>query len=169
MVGGVGSAGPPAARPSAGAGLVDARPAARPACALGVAAAALGGAAAGGRGVPGHLHRRQPGAGLGPRPGGAGPGALARAPGPAGVVAAVAVAGGVIEKDNEIIPIEVKLSETKVSSALKSFINDYNPKRAYIAVLRGEIISYNISGCTVKMLHIGEILNELTGTILPPQ
>lgn len=75
----------------------------------------------------------------------------------------------VIEKDNEIIPIEVKLSETKVSSALKSFINDYNPKRAYIAVLRGEINSYNISGCTVKMLHIGEILNELTSTILPAQ
>lgn len=44
----------------------------------------------------------------------------------------------VIEKENKLIPIEVKsvLSEAKIPAGMRSFINDYHPSKAYIVNLK---------------------------------
>ena len=45
----------------------------------------------------------------------------------------------IIDKDNEIIPIEVKISaEPKIERSLRLFIEMYKPKRAFLVSYKGE-------------------------------
>lgn len=67
----------------------------------------------------------------------------------------------VIETGKELIPVEVKLNEIKISSALKSFIKDYKPKQAYISVLRGKNAEFEFEGCTVYILRTNELIKRL--------
>jgi len=41
----------------------------------------------------------------------------------------------ILRKDNQIVPVEVKLGEKKLGKGFYSFINTYHPKRAIIATL----------------------------------
>lgn len=69
----------------------------------------------------------------------------------------------VIEKDREIIPVEVKLSadKNKVESNLKSFISAYKPKRAFVVgyrCVKGEV---KIDGCKVLIGDVQSVLEEI--------
>lgn len=68
----------------------------------------------------------------------------------------------IIEKENEIIPIEVKLTETKIGRGLKSFIELYSPKRAYIAIFNGEEKTIHEKGCIIKFVKILSLKKEIT-------
>jgi len=63
----------------------------------------------------------------------------------------------VIEKDNEIIPIEVKLNQDKIEKSLYSFIETYKPKKAFIVTYRGEEKKekeVKVSGCKIMFTDI---------------
>lgn len=68
----------------------------------------------------------------------------------------------VIENKSEIIPIEVKLRENKITPALKSFINEYKPSRAYIVTFNGESHSISFEECMVKFISANELIQEIS-------
>ncbi|NOQ55358.1 MAG: AAA family ATPase [Nanohaloarchaea archaeon] len=57
----------------------------------------------------------------------------------------------IIETDTEIIPIEVKVHRDagKVDRGLRSFIESYNPKRAYIITYKGKKGTMMVGSCKV--------------------
>ncbi len=57
----------------------------------------------------------------------------------------------IIEKENNIIPIEVKIQSKigKIERSLRSFIETYKPKTAFIVMLKGEKGKTKINGCDV--------------------
>lgn len=57
----------------------------------------------------------------------------------------------IIEKDKDIIPIEVKVKcvNKKISKGLHSFISTYKPKKAVIIFYKGEKRKININNCEV--------------------
>jgi predicted AAA+ superfamily ATPase len=70
----------------------------------------------------------------------------------------------VIETGKELIPVEVKykhLKQDKVPVSLRSFIDKYNPQRAYIVNL-GLSKTLDISGTTLIFLPFHELLRENT-------
>jgi len=62
----------------------------------------------------------------------------------------------VIEKEKEIIPIEVKLQvdSEKIERSLRSFINQYHPKTALVVTYKGKQRSIKIDDCTVHFIDI---------------
>ncbi|MBS3067927.1 ATP-binding protein [Candidatus Micrarchaeota archaeon] len=62
----------------------------------------------------------------------------------------------VIEKDNEIIPVEVKITPTvgKVAVSFRSFIERYKPKRGFIVYYKGEHQEVEVNGCKVLFTDI---------------
>jgi len=69
----------------------------------------------------------------------------------------------VIEKDNEIIPIEAKISAEpgKVEKSLRAFIEAYSPKRALVVNYNGTTGKMIIHGCNViftDVLNMNKIL-----------
>ena len=62
----------------------------------------------------------------------------------------------VIEKEKEVIPIEVKLqaNSNKIERSLRSFINQYHPKTGFIVTYKGEKGIIKINGCTVRFVDI---------------
>lgn len=69
----------------------------------------------------------------------------------------------IIEKNNEIIPIEVKLNaEYKVKRSMLSFIEIYKPKRAFIIVYKGESKKMKINNCEINFINILEMRKILT-------
>ncbi len=62
----------------------------------------------------------------------------------------------VIEKDNEIIPIEVKLSANpdKVETSMHSFITTYKPKRAFVVTYKGAGGIKQVDNCKVEFVNI---------------
>lgn len=63
----------------------------------------------------------------------------------------------IIEKDSEIIPLEVKLnSAEKIEKSFYSFIDIYKPKRAYIVSYKGENKSIKYKNCKI---HFTDTLN----------
>ena len=68
----------------------------------------------------------------------------------------------VIEKDNEIIPIEVKLkAEDQVELSLRSFIEIYRPERAFIIFYTGDKQEKKIGACTVSFTDTAGLLEKL--------
>lgn len=69
----------------------------------------------------------------------------------------------VIELGKIIIPIEVKLSIGKpiIESSLKSFIDNYNPKKAYVVYYAGKPETLEYNNCRVHFLNINKLLDEL--------
>jgi len=56
----------------------------------------------------------------------------------------------VLEKGNEIIPVEVKLkSSDKIGKSLYSFIETYKPERAFIVSYKGESKKIKIKDCNI--------------------
>ena len=69
----------------------------------------------------------------------------------------------VIEKDKEIIPIEVKLNQEKIEKSLHSFIRAYNPKRAFIITYKGEEKKVKAGKCRVIFTDMKNLKNILGG------
>jgi len=68
----------------------------------------------------------------------------------------------IVQKEGEIIPIEVKLySEGKPGKSLRSFIEKYRPKKALIVVYRGKKGKTRLSGCSVETITADEIHERL--------
>lgn len=62
----------------------------------------------------------------------------------------------IVEKENEIIPIEVKLQTDigKIERSLRSFIKTYNSNNALIVTYKGEKGKERINGCNVHFTDI---------------
>ena len=69
----------------------------------------------------------------------------------------------VIEKNNELIAIEVKLTAkpTTIEKSLRSFINTYAPKRAFVVFYNGDKGTITIEGCVVHFVDVIELKNAL--------
>ncbi len=68
----------------------------------------------------------------------------------------------VIEKDGEIIPIEVKInSSEKIERSLQSFIEAYKPKRALIVSYNGENKTKSFNGCKIFFTDIINLIKSL--------
>ncbi len=67
----------------------------------------------------------------------------------------------VIEKEKEIIPIEVKLSEQNIGRGIQSFIQQYKTKRAYIVIRKGKEQTVEKNGCVIKFIKINNLKEEL--------
>jgi hypothetical protein len=72
----------------------------------------------------------------------------------------------VIEKDKELIPIEVKINSfDKIERSLQSFIEDYKPKRAFIVTYKGENRSIEFKGCKIFFTDVLNLLEMLEKSI----
>ncbi|MBS3056505.1 MAG: ATP-binding protein [Candidatus Aenigmarchaeota archaeon] len=65
----------------------------------------------------------------------------------------------VIEKENEIIPIEVKLNNAMftIERSLRSFIDTYKPKQALVVYYSGKGGTITINGCKISFVNILEM------------
>jgi predicted AAA+ superfamily ATPase len=70
----------------------------------------------------------------------------------------------VIEKENEIIPVEVKLQldTDKIERSMRSFINQYHPKTGFVVTYKGKKGIKKINGCTVRFVDITSLKRYLT-------
>jgi len=68
----------------------------------------------------------------------------------------------VIERDKELIPIEVKInSSDKIKRSLQSFIEDYKPKRAFIVSYKGENKTKEFNGCKIFFTDVLNLIEML--------
>ncbi len=68
----------------------------------------------------------------------------------------------VIQKEGNIIPIEVKIyAEGKIEKSLRSFIEKYKPKKALVVVYKGEKKKIKIGDCSLQFITIDEISQKL--------
>ncbi|MBS3071665.1 ATP-binding protein [Candidatus Pacearchaeota archaeon] len=68
----------------------------------------------------------------------------------------------VVDVDGQIIPIEVKAkADNKVSKSLRSFIDNYNPKRAFVVSYKNKQGKININNCEVMFLDILSLKKQL--------
>jgi len=70
----------------------------------------------------------------------------------------------VIEKENEVIPIEVKLNANtqKIESNLRSFIEEYKCKRAFVVSFKEkEALTKKHSACSVHYVNVQNLLIHL--------
>jgi uncharacterized protein len=68
----------------------------------------------------------------------------------------------VIEKDNELIPVEVKInSDMNIEKNLKSFIEAYRPKKAIIVSYKGESSKKTIGKTEVFFMNVRELIKSL--------
>jgi len=65
----------------------------------------------------------------------------------------------IIENESEIIPIEVKVnaSVNKIERSLKSFIEAYKPKRAFVIIYKGKKGEIKVGGCRVIFTDVLEL------------
>jgi len=70
----------------------------------------------------------------------------------------------VIEKEKEVIPIEIKLQADpgKIERSLRSFIYQYHPKTAFVVTYKGKHGSIKVEGCTVHFVDIVGLKKYLT-------
>lgn len=70
----------------------------------------------------------------------------------------------VIEKEKEIIPIEVKLQADsgKIERSLRSFIQQYHPKTALVVTYKGKQGSIKVDDCIVHFIDIVGLKKYLT-------
>jgi predicted AAA+ superfamily ATPase len=65
----------------------------------------------------------------------------------------------VVERDNAVIPVEVKLSANpgKIERGLRSFIGMYQPKTALVVTYNGKHGSMNVNGCKVYFTDVADL------------
>ena len=70
----------------------------------------------------------------------------------------------VIEKEKEIIPIEVKLQadNDKIERSMRSFIEKYHPKTGFVVTYKGKKGIMSINGCDVHFVDIVGLKRHLT-------
>jgi predicted AAA+ superfamily ATPase len=63
----------------------------------------------------------------------------------------------ILEKDSEIIPIEIKVnSDDNIKRGLRSFIETYKPKKAFVIFYKGNKKEELIEGCRIRFVDILE-------------
>ena len=68
----------------------------------------------------------------------------------------------VIERNSEIIPIEVKITSTdKIEKNIISFIEKYNPKKAFVVFYKGKEKEIDFRGCKVLFVNILSLLKNI--------
>jgi len=67
----------------------------------------------------------------------------------------------IIEKEGQIIPIEVKLKSVKAERSLRSFISAYSPKNAFVISYEAEPFTQELDGCKVFFTDIAGLLQSL--------
>jgi len=65
----------------------------------------------------------------------------------------------VIEKENTLTPIEVKLKADKAGRGIKSFIKTYKPPKAFVIHYNGKEKEESYEGCKITFTDIFELLN----------
>jgi len=68
----------------------------------------------------------------------------------------------IVEKENIVIPIEVKLKANSVESSLRSFIEKYNPEKAIIVTYEGVKFEKYIGKCKVIFTDALNLIKLLT-------
>src|SRR3989344_69419 len=70
----------------------------------------------------------------------------------------------IIEKDSEVIPIEVKLSSSeKIKEGFYSFIESYQSKRAFVVYYKGEERKEKRGKCEIEFVNISDLKKKLMG------
>lgn len=70
----------------------------------------------------------------------------------------------IIEKDNQVIPIEVKLTASdSIERGLRSFIRTYRPKHAVVVFYKGLRKEVAVDGCNIIFTDIAGMKEALTG------
>ncbi len=69
----------------------------------------------------------------------------------------------VLEVDNQIIPIEVKSSGMagSITKSLRSFIETYEPEKAFVVFYKGEKMTKHINGCQVIYTDVPSLIKFL--------
>ena len=67
----------------------------------------------------------------------------------------------VVEKDSEFIPVEVKLAREEVSRSLRTFIELYKPRRAFIVSYKGESGKQKVLDCTISIVNVFDLVQKL--------
>ena len=69
----------------------------------------------------------------------------------------------VVEKDNTVIPLEVKLraDPRKVERGLRSFIEAYHPKTALVVTYKGKHGQMKVNGCTVYFTDVAGLKEHI--------
>ncbi len=69
----------------------------------------------------------------------------------------------VIENENNVIPVEVKIHAEigKIERSLRSFIEEYKPKKAVIVSLKGKKGNTNINGCKVIYTDVHNLAKQI--------
>jgi len=69
----------------------------------------------------------------------------------------------VVEKDNTVIPVEVKLRADpgKVERGLRSFIEMYHPKTALVVTFKGKHGQMKVNGCTVYFTDVAGLKEHI--------
>jgi hypothetical protein len=67
----------------------------------------------------------------------------------------------IIEKGNEIIPIEVKIQAEvgKIERSMHAFIDNYHPKNAFVLTLKGKKGKTKINNCNINYIDIKDLIN----------
>lgn len=68
----------------------------------------------------------------------------------------------IIELEGEVIPIEVKLTPA-LERSLRSFIEQYQPRRAYVVNYQGIAGTTKLKNCTIHTTGVRELLVQLRG------
>lgn len=73
----------------------------------------------------------------------------------------------VVEKEGEVVPVEVKLTAEpgRIERGLRSFIESYKPKTALIVTYRGAKGEMDVSGCRVLFMDALEMRKHLLSTV----
>jgi len=66
----------------------------------------------------------------------------------------------VVERKDEIIPVEVKLTSSKISRSLQTFIRTYRPKRCFVVNYEGKERIVNFEDTTIEFLDIKSLLEH---------
>src|SRR3989344_5814273 len=68
----------------------------------------------------------------------------------------------VIEKEGEVIPIEVKLNASeRIEKSLYSFIEIYKPKRGFIVSYKGDEKMIKENGCSIVFTNVFNLVKHL--------
>ena len=70
----------------------------------------------------------------------------------------------VIEMDNSIVPVEVKLNVEpgKIETSLRAFINMYKPKTAIVVTYNGKKGNMKVNGCNIYFTDVAGMKKHLT-------
>ncbi|MCD6496405.1 MAG: ATP-binding protein [Candidatus Aenigmarchaeota archaeon] len=71
----------------------------------------------------------------------------------------------IIEKDGKITPIEVKLNSAgKIEKGMRSFMDAYRPKKAFIVSYDGALSKSTVNGCEIVFTDVAGLLESISSS-----